>query len=380
MAETIQRSAQSDCIGLLLLAGTLVFGPSAATAQQSPVADPPVMEIAYCGERPQKPPLKALFFNVTLHNRSDHARWFLLPRSLYEKPVVLTNSINAVEVYSAAPPSRFVLADFIGTLQLQPESAGGFQGMLLPAGANVTVRNLSVELWGEPDKPVPVRLVMTDNLTVAGSPAGQWIGVPVLSGVTTDVDVEEISRSASQSRILVDVPVALTAAEEFLVPNALTMRCPEKKPLVETPLARLAHARSVMVVRSRGSAIPFDVVKSTVEGWGRFVLVDNPDKADLLVQVATTGGDSDLSITSSVGPSLESGKVDRSTRTSKDLSSSEVSLTVLDARNRRVLWSATETAHYAMKQTARENHLVEAAEKLVSKFHDRLEPPPAAKN
>jgi hypothetical protein len=81
-----------------------------------------------------------------------------------------------------------------------------------------------------------------------------------------------------------------------------------------------------------------------------------------------------------MSPSIESGKLERSTRSSKDLSSSEVSLTVLDARNRRVLWSATETAHYAMKQTARENNLVEAAEKLVSKFHDRVEPPPAAKN
>jgi hypothetical protein len=352
-------------------------------AQQIPAAESPALEIAYCGERARKPPLKTLFFNITLHNRADHARWFLLPRSLYEQPVVLNkNSIDAVEVRTAMPPNRLVLIDFMSNMQLQPESAGGFQGLFLTAGANVTVRGLNIGLWGEPEKPLPVRLVITDTFMVAGAPAEQWMGVQVLSGATADVDLEEMSRGSSQVRIgdLIDVPVEITATEELIIPNALAVRCPEKKPLVETPLARLLHARSVMVVRSRGSVIPYDVIVSTLDGWGRFTLVNQPDQADLVVQVATTGGDSDLRITSSTSPSLEGGQLDRSTRTSKDLSSAEVSLTVIDARNKRVLWSAIETAKFAMKQTARENNLVEAAEKLATKFHARLEPPPAPKN
>ncbi len=52
----------------------------------------------------------------------------------------------------------------------------------------------------------------------------------------------------------------------------------------------------------------------------------------------------------------------------------EVSLTVIDGANKRVLWHGTETAKYAMKQKARENNLVEASEKLASRFHDKLEP------
>jgi hypothetical protein len=40
-----------------------------------------------------------------------------------------------------------------------------------------------------------------------------------------------------------------------------------------------------------------------------------------------------------------------------------------------VLWEANETAKYAMKEKARENNLVEAAERLASKLHARLEPP-----
>ncbi len=49
-------------------------------------------------------------------------------------------------------------------------------------------------------------------------------------------------------------------------------------------------------------------------------------------------------------------------------------MTVLDARNKRMLWTAAESVKFAMKEKAKENNLVEAAERLASKFHDRLEP------
>jgi hypothetical protein len=51
-------------------------------------------------------------------------------------------------------------------------------------------------------------------------------------------------------------------------------------------------------------------------------------------------------------------------------------MTVYDGKNKRVLWIGTETARFAMKQTSRENNLVEAAERLALRFHDRVEPPP----
>ena len=43
----------------------------------------------------------------------------------------------------------------------------------------------------------------------------------------------------------------------------------EKKPVMETPAMRLASARNVFMNRARGSRIPFDVIQSTVEGWGK---------------------------------------------------------------------------------------------------------------
>jgi hypothetical protein len=66
--------------------------------------------------------------------------------------------------------------------------------------------------------------------------------------------------------------------------------------------------------------------------------------------------------------------MEQGSSSTRDLSASEVTLTVIDGANKRVLWHGTESAKYAMKQKARENNLVEASERLASKFHDRLEP------
>ena len=153
---------------------------------------------------------------------------------------------------------------------------------------------------------------------------------------------------------------------------------PEKKaPVVQTPTARLTSARNVLIVRGRAGQLPYDVIKTTIGGWGRFTLVDTPEKADLIIAVSSSGGDSDTRITNSMGQSQQSGRMEQSTRSSRDLSATEVSLTVSDARNKRVLWHGAEPAKFAMKQKAKENNLVEAAEKLASKFHDRLESPAA---
>jgi len=146
----------------------------------------------------------------------------------------------------------------------------------------------------------------------------------------------------------------------------------QQKPVVDGVSARLTSAKNVLVTRARGSNIPYDVIKSTLDGWGRFTIVESLDHADLLVQVSTTG-DNSFGVSSSNNLASDN---DRSTRTSKDFSSSDITMTVYDAKTKRVLWIASETAKFAVKEKARENNLVEAAERLTSKFHDRLEPPP----
>jgi hypothetical protein len=148
---------------------------------------------------------------------------------------------------------------------------------------------------------------------------------------------------------------------------------PEKKPVIETAAMRLASARNVMIIRTRGSSVPVDVIRSTVEGWGRFTLVEARDKADLIIEVASSG-DSSVQVSSSSNVSPESGREEKSTSTRKDLSPTEIYMAVFDARNKRPLWSASETVKFAVKEKSKENNLVEAAERLAAKFHQRLEP------
>jgi hypothetical protein len=147
-----------------------------------------------------------------------------------------------------------------------------------------------------------------------------------------------------------------------------------KKPIIESPAMRLAAAKNVIVVRTRGSAIPADVIRSTIEGWGRFTAVDVPSKADLIIEVASSG-DSGVQVSSTSKVSADTGKEEASASSRRDISPTDVRMTVIDARNKRVLWTAAESVKFAMKEKAKENNLVEAAEKLARKFHDRLEPP-----
>ena len=147
----------------------------------------------------------------------------------------------------------------------------------------------------------------------------------------------------------------------------------EKKPIMETPAMRLASARNVFIYRTHGSQVPFDVIKSTLEGWGRFTTVEAASKADIIIEVASNGN-SGVQVSSSSETSAESGKEDRSTSTRKDISPTDVTMIVSDARNKRVLWTGSEIVKFAMKEKVKENNLVEAAEHLASKFHERLEP------
>ena len=148
----------------------------------------------------------------------------------------------------------------------------------------------------------------------------------------------------------------------------------KKRPVMQTPSLRLTSARTVLIERTRGGDIPYDVIRTTIDGWGRFTLVKSTEQADLVIEVASTGGNSDVRVSSTMGTSPRTGQPESGSSSSRDLSAAEVSLTVIDGANKRVLWHGTETAKYAMKQKARENNLVEASEKLASRFHDRLEP------
>ncbi len=143
---------------------------------------------------------------------------------------------------------------------------------------------------------------------------------------------------------------------------------PAKKPV--SPTARLVAAKTAVVQNGGGTEIPYNVILSGVEGWGRFQLVDSPDKADIIIEVTSP---EDESKPKGRGASVSGRPQDEPP---PSYGPDEIKLVVRDARTRLGLWSATERPKGGFRQRAREDHLVEAAQRLMARFRERIEPPP----
>lgn len=146
------------------------------------------------------------------------------------------------------------------------------------------------------------------------------------------------------------------------------------------PYARLTAAKSVYMKSAGGSEIPFNVITTSMGGWGRYVIVDSADKADLILEVTSPGeSGGGVTVSSSTKPGND-GRPEQSTSTSREISPSggPVKVVVYDAKSKASLWSGMEQAKSSMRQKTREDNLVQAAEKVFAKFHDRIEPPPPA--
>ena len=207
---------------------------------------------------------------------------------------------------------------------------------------------------------------------MAGFITKQIILVLAILCISLPVSAQDTKPSPSPAQSPVAPQASPTPAKDSSTSAPATT---EKKPLVmQTASVRLASAKTVLITRTRGGDIPYDVIRTTIDGWGRFTLVKSTEQADLVIEVASTGGNNDVRVSSNMGTSPRTGQMEQGSSSTHDLSASEVTLTVIDGANKRVLWHGTESAKYAMKQKARENNLVEASERLASKFHDKLEP------
>ena len=188
---------------------------------------PATVEIQYCGVHPGKPPLKYLSFNVTMHNLAARPQWFLWPRSLYEQTPgpMKENGVNGAEIF-AAPERKVMVAQFLGSIRLQPRSAGGFQALLLPAGATVTVRDFSIHFWGDNFSPLPLQVVIADHVLIGSVPVDRWAGVNMLSARSADLSSRQITMVRSKfTRRRNELPVTVQKSGEINVANALAKSC-----------------------------------------------------------------------------------------------------------------------------------------------------------
>lgn len=213
-----------------LLAALIVCLGSVAPGQQN--SPQSTVEIQYCGARPGRPPLKYLSFNVTMRNQAKKARWFLFPRAVYEKaPEPAPQSgIDGAEIFSTPvdhPERKVTVAHFMGSIRLQPESAGGFQALLLPPGAVITIRDFGISFWGDNYSQLPIQIVIADQLMIGSIPADRWAGPGLLSTRSADVSTKEIGMVRSKfTQRDNELPVTIQKSGEITVANAMAKRCP----------------------------------------------------------------------------------------------------------------------------------------------------------
>src|SRR5258708_6780337 len=150
----------------------------------------------------------------------------------------------------------------------------------------------------------------------------------------------------------------------------------QKKMVPASPAARFANVKTAYVTRTGGSPIAYDVISSAIDGWGRFASAGSPEKADILIEIPSTDPGGVVSY-SGTKNDQKTGRPEPYSSASKDFSLPEIRMVVYLAgdKNKVPIWSGTEHAKAAFKEKARENNLVEAAQRLFSKFHDTVEPP-----
>src|SRR6266542_6892256 len=72
---------------------------------------------------------------------------------------------------------------------------------------------------------------------------------------------------------------------------------PTKQPVV-SQTARLQAAKTAFIRNSGGSDIPYNVIESGVQGWGRLTLVEDPKKADIILEISSPSDGTGLSVSS----------------------------------------------------------------------------------
>ena len=171
--------------------------------------------------------------------------------------------------------------------------------------------------------------------------------------------------------------VVVVLVSGILLAQEKPQAAPEQKnPAYVSPSGRLAAAKTVFMKNNGGSETPFNVISGGMEGWARFVLVDSPEQADIVIEI-TSPDDDHSSQTTSKTKIGSKGRMEDS-GSSRSANEGPIKMVVSDARTHLTLWAASENPKGGFRQRARDEHLVEAAQRLVTKFRERIEPPPPA--
>lgn len=148
------------------------------------------------------------------------------------------------------------------------------------------------------------------------------------------------------------------------------------KPLAVTPTVRLQAAKSVYLKNGGGSDTPFDVITMSFSEWARWTVVDDPAKADLVVEVTSPddGRKKDKEgggfTASAQGKQVAGHVADEPPASTR----SDVLMAVRDAKTKAVLWSGTEKPTSVEKGMSKAEKFAAAGTRLMARFREKVEP------
>ena len=139
----------------------------------------------------------------------------------------------------------------------------------------------------------------------------------------------------------------------------------QKQPI--SPTQRLVAAKTAYIKNGGGNDMPFNIISSGIEGWGKWIPADSAENADIVIEITSYVND--------VGSTKE---LDEKGNEKPHPSVVNIKLVVSDARTHLPLWTGNERPKGAYKQKSVEENIAEASEKLLQRLHDRVEPPDPA--
>ena len=180
----------------LISAIAMVLVGSILTYTQSRPSSSQAVQIKFRQMRFGKPPLVYLSFDVILRNDQKSPRWFLLPSNLGSGHAAVgeKGGVDTLEVFSPRGKGHVVVGRFLGT--------GGFNALLLPAGAEIRLQLFPISYWGDPPANLQIEIVVARDLTIGGDKAKSWFGKSPLSSVKADIaeDAENPMRMRTSRR------------------------------------------------------------------------------------------------------------------------------------------------------------------------------------
>ena len=133
--------------------------------------------IAATGERFGRPPLIRLLVTVTAINSSSETRWILISSAL--GPGGRGGGVDKVERLSVG---GITIGRFLGT--------GGFYAMALRPGARLTIKNLEIAWWNDPEAstPPPIDVRIAGDVTLGGAAIATWFEADASVAGNVEID------------------------------------------------------------------------------------------------------------------------------------------------------------------------------------------------